>query len=45
LKLAHEEGYKLYGLEKLGINIEDTRIRTYNVGLKILKNSFEDKNN
>lgn len=42
IKQAHEDAYKLYGLESKGIAFENTQLRMYSVAFKILKQSFED---
>jgi len=42
LKNAREYAYDLYGFKEKGISLEDTQLRFFSIGFKVLKQTFED---
>jgi len=42
VKEVHEELYKIFEFEQLGITLENTQLRMYNPGLKLLKHTLEN---
>lgn len=39
---AKQIAYDLFGFKELGVNYEDTQLRLYSVGFKVLKQTFKD---
>jgi ubiquitin carboxyl-terminal hydrolase 47 len=39
---AKHSAYDLFGFKELGVNYEDTQLRFYSVGFKVLKQTFKD---